>query len=185
MPTSVATRNPAAAGKSMPPQDACNTIKCAPFCEAECGWSRPLQRCVAGLTTEASEKEERLGDCPDKPTSASNDGDGTDDAATTTTTVIIVVVVCIAVVAVVGILAHCCTKGRAPNDRRARAVAEEPSTVHNDAYDEPGNDDGEAYEPIAPRGIVASLDGAAYADVAAVLADQAGAGYEQPSSTYT
>ena len=44
--------------------DPCNTIKCALTCEAECGWSRPLGRCVAGLSTEASEIKDRLGDCP-------------------------------------------------------------------------------------------------------------------------
>ena len=68
-PASATTGPPGAAGAgaastpSTPHTDPCNRIKCALNCESECGWSRPLMKCVAGLETTQTEIDQRLGDC--------------------------------------------------------------------------------------------------------------------------
>ena len=59
------------------PTNLCNVSKCAVTCEGGCGWSRARGLCVLGLTTEASESEERLGECPAKTPSVDDGGDST------------------------------------------------------------------------------------------------------------
>merc|ERR1712021_236166 len=63
--------------------DPCSVIKCALFCEDECGWSRPYSRCATGLTTSPSERDQRLGDSPTTVTTTT----ATSITATTVTTV--------------------------------------------------------------------------------------------------
>jgi hypothetical protein len=54
--------------------DTCRNVKCAVVCEDECGWSRPNNRCEKGLQTSQTELEERLGDCTEVTTAASEAG---------------------------------------------------------------------------------------------------------------
>lgn len=42
----------------------CEQFTCVLHCEDSCGWDRLQGRCRAGLETSASERRERLGDCP-------------------------------------------------------------------------------------------------------------------------
>lgn len=70
-----------AANPTLAPEDPCSTIACPLWCETECGWSRPLNKCVTGGETTPSEYG--LGDC-----SGSTSITPTTATATTTTTTI-------------------------------------------------------------------------------------------------
>ena len=59
-----------------------------------------------------------------------------------------------------------------------------PGHVENPTYNRNDNDDREVYEDVQARDMVQSLDGQAYADVAAVKGAAGDGGYEQPASTY-
>ena len=105
--------------------DPCRSIKCALFCEAECGWSRPHQRCETGLTTEPSEIEQRLGDCPGPTTTIAADAaptttiaadaaaaSGGSDSGNDTVVVVVLIVAALLVVALGGVAAYFYKKSR-------------------------------------------------------------------------
>ena len=85
-----------------PTPDPCNTITCVLYCEGECGWSRPLAKCMSvasspGLRTEQTEIDQRLGDCPPLGTRDSVDPikqpTDTDDDSSNPTMLIVVILV--------------------------------------------------------------------------------------------
>ena len=137
------------------------------YCEAECGWSRPFKKCVTGLSTEQSEIEQRLGDCSD-----ADDGD--------TTYIAVGIIVAVVVVSAATAIVVCNKRSGATAEVQARAARH----MDNPAYNRNNGNEPEVYEDMQARGMVSSLDGRAYADVAPVVGGTSTDGYEQPASTY-
>jgi len=105
-------------GKALGVADPCNAIKCAVTCEAECGWSRPLQMCVAGMSTEPSEIEERLGDCPEDVSSDSVDTTSSSPSSSggMGAGVIVAIVFCVVVLPMGLALGYLCWSRRGAGD---------------------------------------------------------------------
>jgi len=128
-----------------------------------------LKKCVTGLSTEQSEIEQRLGDCSDA-----------DDDSTSVTYIAVGIIAAVVVIAAATVTVVCKKRSGATAEVQARAARH----MDNPAYNRDDSSDLGVYEDVQARSMVLSLDGRAYADVAAVEGATGDGGYEQPASTY-
>ena len=133
-----------------------------------------MKKCVTGPSTDQSEIEQRLGDCSDA-----------DDGSTSATYIAVGVIVAVVVAAAAifffaTVIVVCNKRSGAAAEVQARAARH----MDNPVYSRSDGSDLNVYEDVQARSMVLSLDGRAYADVAAVEGATGEGGYEQPASTY-